>query len=154
MIIYSNITPDTNLTGSVLLRDIFKKHWVNAVKLYEQHGYDTLSGRNVTVCATNNNFQFNTNTIGSLLVDYNVIYLATMGIVELNVRAPILVINSFDNFVCEYSVFFKLMSHWREIITMMDQTMMSEDNQLRYLGRLIEYQNMTMRYIDFLKVDA
>jgi hypothetical protein len=77
-----------------------------------------------------------------------------MGIVESNVHAPILVINSFDNFVCEYSVFFKLMSHWREIITMMDQTMMSEDNQLRYLGRLIEYQNMTMRYIDFLKVDA
>ena len=154
MIIYSNITRDTTLTGNAVLRDIFKKHWINAVKLYKQHGYDILSARNVTVCATNNNLQFNTNTIDSLLIDYNVIYLATMGIVESNVHAPILVINSFDNFVCEYSVFFKLMSHWREIITMMDQTMMSEDNQLRYLGRLIEYQNMTMRYIDFLKVDA
>jgi hypothetical protein len=146
MIIYSNITPDTNLTGSVLLRDIFKKHWVNAVKLYEQHGYDTLSGRNVTVCATNNNFQFNTNTIGSLLVDYNVIYLATMGIVELNVRAPILVINSFDNFVCEYSVFFKLMSNWREII--------GGEVQFWTVGRILEYQNIMVRQSDFLKVDA
>tara|TARA_B110000503_G_scaffold100861_1_gene150835 strand:+ start:1174 stop:1605 length:432 start_codon:yes stop_codon:yes gene_type:complete len=143
MIIYSNITPDTNLTGSVLLRDIFKKHWVNAVKLYEQHGYDTLSGRNVTVCATNNNFQFNTNTIGSLLVDYNVIYLATMGIVELNVRAPILVINSFDNFVCEYSVFFKLMSAWREIDCTEDNEAVLNENSTR----LLEYQNIMVRQL-------
>ena len=156
MIIYSNITRDTTLTGNDALRDIFKKHWANAVKLYEQHGYDILSARNVTVYASSNTESADMNVVSDLLVDYDVIYFNHMMHHHQHEDAPMLSANaqSFDNFVCEYSVFFKLMSHWREIITMMDQTMMSEDNQLRYLGRLIEYQNMTMRYIDFLKVDA
>jgi hypothetical protein len=148
MIIYSNIKIDNNLNGTALLRDVFRKHWINAVQLYKQHGYDTLSGRNVTVCATNNDHQINISTVDSLLIDYNVIYLATMHKISATGKS-ILTVNSFDNFVCEYSVFFKLMSHWREI----DYTEDSEYAINVSNALMLEYQNITVRHTNFLKVD-
>ena len=150
MIIYSNITRDTTLTGNDALRDIFKKHWANAVKLYEQHGYDILSARNVTVCASSNTESPDMNVVSGLLVDYDVIYFNHMLVHSRMIDAPMLSANgrSFDNFVCEYSVFFKLMSTWREITTMLDQP-----NQIFFLSRILEYQNITVRQSDFLKVN-
>jgi|TARA_R110001606_G_scaffold64811_1_gene150386 hypothetical protein len=150
MIIYSNITRDTTLTGNDALRDIFKKHWANAVKLYEQHGYDILSARNVTVCASSNTESPDMNVVSGLLVDYDVIYFNHMMHHHHEHDAPMLSANaqSFDNFVCEYSVFFRLMSNWREITTMLDQP-----NHLFFLSRILEYQNITVRQSDFLKVN-
>lgn len=149
MIIYSNITRDTTLTGNDALRDIFKKHWANAVKLYEQHGYDILSARNVTVCGSSNTESFDMNVVSDLLVDYDVIYFNHMLVHSRMIDAPMLSANgrSFDNFVCEYSVFFKLMSTWRE---------MTFDTAAQFwmVGRLLEYQNIMVRQSDFLKVDA
>ena len=146
MIIYSNITPDTTLTGNAALCDIFKKHWVNAVKLYEQHGYDRLSARNVTVYGTCNTDLVDMNIVSGLEVDYGVIYFENLTEHDL-IRNQIQGI-CFDNFVCEYSVFFRLMSNWREITTMLDQP-----NQSFFLSRILEYQNITVRLSDFLKVN-
>jgi hypothetical protein len=146
MIIYSNITRDTTLTGTDALHDIFKKHWVNAVKLYEQHGYDRLSARNVTVYGTCNTDLVDMNIVSELEVDYDVIYfeqLTERDIIRYEIQG-----RCFDNFVCEYSVFFRLMSNWREITTMLDQP-----NQIFFLSRILEYQNITVRQSDFLKVN-
>ena len=149
MIIYSNITRDTTLTGNAALRDIFKKHWINAVKLYEQHGYDILSARNVTVCASSNTESADMNVVSGLLVDYDVIYFNHMMHHHHHEDAPMLSANaqSFDNFVCEYSVFFKLMSNWREMT-------FGSGVQFWTVGRILEYQNIMVRQSDFLKVDA
>jgi len=149
MIIYSNITPDVTLTGNAVLRDIFKKHWINAVKLYEQHGYDILSVRNVTVCGSCNTESFDQDIVSSLLVDYDVIYFNHLMTYSHDSDAPIFGVNgrSFDNFVCEYSVFLKLMSNWREIT-------FDSDAQFWMAGRLLEYQNIIVRQTDFLKVDS
>tara|TARA_B110000208_G_scaffold127943_1_gene155594 strand:- start:1141 stop:1590 length:450 start_codon:yes stop_codon:yes gene_type:complete len=149
MIIYSNITRDTTLTGTDALHDIFKKHWINAVKLYEQHGYDILSARNVTVYASSNTESADMNVVSGLLVDYDVIYFNHMMHHHQHEDAPMLSANaqSFDNFVCEYSVFFKLMSNWREMT-------FGSGVQFWTVGRILEYQNIMVRQSDFLKVDT
>jgi len=147
MIIYSNITPDTTLTGNAAVCDIFKKHWVNAVKLYKQHGYDRLSARNVTVYGTCNTDLVDMDIVSELEVDYDVIYfeqLTERDLIRNEIQG-----RCFDNFVCEYSVFFRLMSNWREITT----TMLDQQNQIFFLSRILEYQNITVRQSDFLKVN-
>jgi len=151
MIIYSNIIQDNNLTGSALLHDVLKKHWVNATKLYTQYGYDTISARNVTVCATNNNAQFNEDIVTNLLVDYDVIYFNRMDRGSSPYTTLRANVKSFDNFVCEFSVFFKLMSIWKEV----DTSLTDDDWTVQFrIGRMLEYQNMIAREVDFLKVDA
>jgi hypothetical protein len=89
------------------------------------------------------------NVVSGLLVDYDVIYFNHMLVHSRMIDAPMLSANgrSFDNFVCEYSVFFKLMSTWRE---------MTFDTAAQFwmVGRLLEYQNIIVRQSDFLKVDS
>jgi hypothetical protein len=89
------------------------------------------------------------NVVSGLLVDYDVIYFNHMMHHHHEHDAPMLSANaqSFDNFVCEYSVFFKLMSNWREMT-------FGSGVQFWTVGRILEYQNIMVRQKDFLKVDA
>lgn len=148
MLINSSIIINNKLSGHAALRDILKKHWINANMLYQQVGYDILSARNVTVCATNSNSQVNWAAVTPLIVDYNVIYFDMLhqyvvpesGKAHRHQAATY----SFNNFACEFSVFFKIVSCWRDV------SVIDDSFPVAVTSRLIEYLNISVRQVNII----